>query len=156
MENNEMIIKGLTTRQHRLKDWLKEHFESGRFFTIEEVVAGVVDSEGVPYYTLNTNPRTHDKCVALGSDVKELNWHTNRDRYIPIIKDSKGSIKLCESKEELEEYIAKEKRKVEKAYKYYNHLNSLIAIDGTMPFINLANNVVEEIKPIDVYAKEGE
>ena len=156
MENNEMIIKGLTTRQHRLKDWLKEHFESGRFFTIEEVVAGVVDSEGVPYYTLNTNPRTHDKCVALGSDVKELNWHTNRDRYIPIIKDNKGSIKLCESREELEEYIAKEKRKVEKAYKYYNHLNSLIAIDGTMPFINLANNVVENIKPIDVYAKEGE
>lgn len=148
--------KGLTTRQHRLKDWLKENFVSGKFFTIEEIVANVKDSEGNPYYKLNTNPYTHDKCVALGSDVKELNWHTNIDRYIPIIKDSKGSIKLCENEEELRDYIEKEKRKVEKAYQYYNHLNSLIAIDGTMPFINLANNVVDDPKPIDVYAKESE
>ena len=148
-----LLTKRLESRQHRLKDWLEANFVSGKFFTIEEIVANVKDSEGVPYYKLNTNPHTHDKCVALGNDVKELNWHTNRDRYIPIIKDSKGSIKLCESKAELEEYIAKEKRKVEKAYQYYNHLNSLIGLDGTMPFINLADNVVEDIKPVEVYMK---
>jgi hypothetical protein len=144
----------LESRQHRLKDWLEANFESGRFFTIEEVVAGVVDSEGVPYYKLNTNPYTHDKCVLLGSDVKELNWHTSRERYIPIIKDSKGSIKLCESKEELEAYVSHEKAKVEKAYQYYNHLTSLISLEGTIPFINQANNVVDEPKPIEIYAKE--
>lgn len=144
----------LESRQHRLKDWLEANFESGRFFTIEEVVAGVVDSEGNPYYKLNTNPYTHDKCVVLGQDVKELNWHTGRERYIPIIKNSKGSIKLCESKEELEEYVAKEKAKVERAYQYYNHLVSLMALEGTMPFINQANNIVDNPKPIEVYAKE--
>ena len=60
-----------------------------------------------------------------------------------------------ESKEELEEYVAKEKARIEKAYQYYNHLTSLVALEGTMPFINLANNVVDNPTPIEVYAKES-
>ena len=59
----------MTTRQHALKNWLDENFVSGKFFTIEEVVVGVVDSEGKPYYTLNKNPKKHDKCIALSNDV---------------------------------------------------------------------------------------
>lgn len=148
-----LLTKRLESRQHRLKDWLETNFVSGKFFTIEEIVANVKDNEGVPYYKLNTNPYTHDKCVVLGADVKALNWHTGRERYIPIIKNDEGSIKLCESKEELEAYVAKEKRKVERAYQYYNHLNSLIALEGTMPFINQANNVVENADPVEVYMK---
>lgn len=145
----------LETRQHRLKDFLEANFVSGKYFTIEEIVANFVDSEGNPYYKLNTNPYTHDKCITLANDIKALNWATARERYIPIIKDSKGSCKLAESQEELEDYIAKEKKKVEKHYQYYNHLTSLIELEGTIPFINLANRTLDdnEIEPLEVFKR---
>ena len=140
----------LTPRQHALKNYLATHFESGKFFTIEEICDAGLG------YELNTNPYSHDKCVALGSDVKQLNWATDVERYTPIIKNSKGSIKLCESEEELRAFVDKEKRKVEKAYQYANHLQSLIYVDGQVRFINLANRVLDEneMKPVDVYKKD--
>jgi hypothetical protein len=151
---NKLKTKKLQTRQHALKTWLEEH-QQGKYWTIEEIVYAVRDSDGNPYYKLNKSPYTHDKCVVLSSDVRELNWQTGRERYIPIIKDSRGSIKLAESKEELEEYINKEKAKIKTKYEYYNHLTSLIDLEGTMPFVNQANRVLDEdeIKPIEVYAK---
>ena len=156
-KRKRLTQKQLETRQHRLKDWLEENFVSGKFWTIEEIVKNVRDSEGNPYYVLNTNPHVHDKCIALANDVKELNWHTGRERYIPIIKDKRGAIKLAECKKELEEYVQKEKDKIENTYKYYNHLNSLIELEGTIPFINQANRVLgdDEIKPIEVYQNEN-
>lgn len=148
----------LLTRQHTLKNWLETNFVSGKFFTIEEIVENVKDINGNPYYKLNTDPYNHDKCITLSNDVKQLNWATNVERYIPIIKDKKGSIKLCENKQELETYVQKEKERVKNTYQYYNHLDSLIRIDGSVPFINLANRVLDdkEIKPVEVYMKEDE
>ena len=154
-KRKRLTQKQLETRCHRLKDWLEEHFVSGKFFTIEEIVNKVRDSEGNPYYVLNTNPHSHDKCIALANDVKQLNWHTERERYIPIIKDKRGAIKLCENEQELKDYVDSEKKRIENTYRYYNHLESLTKIEGTMPFINQANRVLKEseIKPIEVYAK---
>ena len=145
-----MSSKKLDSRQHGLKNYLERNFEKGRWFTIEEICGADLG------YTLNTNPRIHDKCIALSNDVKALNWATNVERYIPIIKDKRGAIKLCENEQELKDWIAKEERKVEKACQYKNHLKSLIQIDGTCPCINLANRVldIDEIKPIDVYKKD--
>ena len=149
-------MNNLETRQHRLKDWLMANFVSGKYYSIEEVVRGVVDSDGKPYYELNKNPYTHDKCIALANDVKKLNWATNVERYIPIIKDKKGGVKLCESEEELKAFIDSEKRKVEKANMYANHLQSLISVDGTIPCVNLANRALtpDEMKPVDIFKKE--
>ena len=65
----------LNSRQHRLKDWLHENFVSGKYFTIEEICNAGLG------YELNTNPRIHDKCVALSNDVKQLNWR-------PMLKDT--------------------------------------------------------------------
>ena len=143
-------MNSLNTRQHNLKNWLENNFVSGKWFTIEEICDAGLG------YKLNTNPRIHDKCVSLGQDVKALNWATATERYIPIIKNEKGSIKLCESEEELKAFVDKEKRKVEKANQYANHLKSLINLDGTCPFINLANNTIElsNIKPVEVYQNE--
>lgn len=149
-------MSALTSEHHILKNYLEEHFVSGKFFTIEEIVAGVKYPDGTPIFKLNTNPYTHDKCVKLGKMVKELNWATDVERYIPIIKDSKGSIKLCESEQELRAFVDKEKRKVEKAYQYANHLQSLIYVDGQVRFINLANRTLDqdEMKPVDIYKKD--
>ena len=72
----------LLTRQHALKNWLEANFVSGKYFTIEEIVENVRDSEGNPYYKINKNPYTHDKCIVLSNDVKDLNWATNVERYI--------------------------------------------------------------------------
>lgn len=148
----------LTTEHHILKNWLKDNFVSGRFWTIEEIVANVRFADGTPIFKLNTNPYTHDKCVKLGKMVKELNWATNVERYIPIIKDKKGSIKLCETEQELKDFVASEKKKVEKVCEYANHLQSLIQVDGTVPIINLAGRTLEidELKPVDVYKKPNE
>lgn len=148
-KREKLLTRGLTTRQHRLKDWLEEHFESGRYFTIEEICRAGLG------YELNTNPYNHDKCIALGSDVRDINWLAGYKRYIPIIKDNKGSIKLAESKQEVNDYIEKEKRKEEKHYQYYNHLASLSQMDGFIPFINLNNRALEdkEIKPVEVFKR---
>ena len=153
-EREKFLTKGLTTRQHRLKDWLRDNFVSGRYFTIEEVVAGVVDTAGNPYYKLNTNPYTHDKCVALGSDVKAINWCIT-ERYIPIVKNSKGSIKLAETKEEVEAYINAEKEKVQRKCEFLNTLASKVELDGYVVMVNHANRMLseDEMKPIDVFAK---
>lgn len=139
----------LTTRCHSLKNYLEANFVSGKYFTIKEICEANIG------YTYNTNPYCHDRCIALSQDVKALNWATNVERYIPIIKDKKGSIKLCETREELEAFVESEKKKVEKANEYANHLKSLIQVDGTLPFINLASRVLteSEIKPVEVYAK---
>lgn len=148
-------MKKLTSEHHLLKNYLEAHFVSGKYFTIEEIVANVRDSEGKPIFALNTRPQTHDRCIKLANMVKELNWATSVERYIPIIKDNNGSIKLAENKEELEHFINGLKRKVENANKYANHLQGLIDLADTIPFINQANRLLKdsEIKPIEVYAK---
>ena len=146
----------LTSEHHILKKWLSDNFVMGKFFSIEEIVANVKYPDGTPMFKLNTNPYSHDKCIRLSKMVKELNWATDVERYIPIIKDTKGGIKLCESEEELNDFVEKQKRKVEKAYQYANHLKSLKFIDGQVRFINLNNRVLDEneMKPIDVYKKD--
>ena len=149
-------MKKLTSEHHLLKNYLEAHFVSGKYFTIEEIVANVKDSEGKPIFTLNTRPQTHDRCIKLANMVKELNWATNVERYIPIVKDKNGGIKLAENKAELEDFIKGLKHKVENANKYANHLQSIIDLQDTMPFINLANRCLneDEMKPIEVYAHE--
>lgn len=140
----------LITRQHNLKNYLEEHFEKGKYFTIEELCAAGLG------YKLNTNPRTHHKCITIWNDVKALNWATNVERYIPIITNKQGAIKLCENEQELKDFIAKEEKKVERACEYKNHLKALIQIDGTIPCINLANRVLglDELKVVEVYKGE--
>ena len=145
----------LVDRQHRLVDWLKEHFVSGRFYSIEEIVEGVRDSNGDPYYTLNTDPYKHDKCIALSNDVRAINWAIT-DRYSLIIKDSKGGCKLVESKAEFETWRVNELAPIEKKCKYLNNLVWKDDRQDTVPLVNLSNRALapEEMKPIDVYAKE--
>ena len=146
----EQKQSGLTPRQHALKNWLEQNFVSGKFYSIEEMCKVGLG------YKLNTNPKVHDKCIALATDVKALNWATNRQRYIPIIKDKKGGIKLCETEKELKDFIKSETDKVEKVWQYANHLKSLIKVDGSVPIINLANRSLSlnEMKPVDVYKKD--
>ena len=145
----------LDSLSHRLKDWLEANFQSGKWWTIEEVVDQFRDSEGNPYLKINHNPKIHDKCVELGYLVKKLNWRVGTQRFIPILKNRQGSIKLCESKEELEAYVKVEMKRIEKTYQYYNHLKGLAELDGTIPFINQANRVLEndELVPVEVYQK---
>lgn len=154
-EQEKLLTKTLTTRQHRLKDWLEANFVSGKYFTIEEVVNGVRDANDNPYYKLNQNPYNHDKCVALSNDVRAINW-CQTQRYIPVIKDKKGGIKLAENKEEAQAYINAEKEKVERKAKFLNTLTSKIEQDGVVLFINQANRVLEsdELRPIEAFATE--
>ena len=147
-EKKELIEKGLTTRQHRLKDFLKTNFVSGKFFSIEEICNAGLG------YTLNTNPYKHDKCVCLSNDIRAINFNIT-ERYIPIIKDTKGGCKLAENKKEVDDFIANEREKVEAKCQYLNTLESKIERDGYSLFINQADRVLneDEIKPIEVFAK---
>ena len=147
--------KGLTTRQHRLKDWLNDNFVSGKFFSIEEVVKGMVDKEGKPYYELNKNPRKHDKCIALSHDVRAINFNIT-DRYIPIIKDKKGGIKLAENEDEVKTFVGRLQKQVENQCKYYNTIIYKSKLDGTVPLFTLAGRVLaeDELKPVDAYKRE--
>ena len=144
----------LIDRQHRLMDFLKYNFISGRYYSIEEIVDRVVDSEGKPYYKLNTNPYNHDKCVALSNDVRTINCSIT-DRYHIIIKDNKGGCKLVESKAEFEEWKNRELKPLETKWKYLNNLTWKENRDGTCPIVNLANNPIEldNVEPIEVNAR---
>lgn len=144
----------LIDRQHRLMDFLKDNFISGRFYSIEEIVDRVVDNEGKPYYKLNTNPYNHDKCIALSSDIRTINWSIT-DRYHIIIKDSKGGCKLVESQEEFDSWKQKELKPLETKWKYLNNLAWKESRDGMCPIINLANNSIDpnDVEPIEVNAR---
>ena len=148
-ERNDFLTKTLTTRQHRLVDYLNDNFQSGRFFTIEEICNANLG------YVLNTNPRIHDKCASLGSDIRAINWAI-ASRYSIIIKDKKGSCKVCESKEEFDTWKNEEQAKVEKKYQYLKTLEYKANRDGTTPIINLNDRALapEEVEVVDVFKGE--
>ena len=81
-ERQEFLTKNLTPRQHRLVDYLKDNFVSGKYFSIEEICESGLG------YELNKNPYTHDKCVSLGNDIRQINWAIG-SRYSIIVKDKK-------------------------------------------------------------------
>ena len=147
--------KGLTTRQHRLRDWLENNFVSGQYFSIEEIVTGVVDKDGNPYYKLNTNAKVHDKCASLSADVRAINWCIT-ERYKIIIKNKDGGCKLAENETEFNNWVDEQKKKLETRYKYLNNLVYKASRDGIMPIINQADRVIEdeELKPIEVYKRD--
>lgn len=141
--------KGLTTRQWRLKDYLEFHRGEG-YITIEQVCRDLSQ-----LYELNTDPRNHDKCIALSNDVRAINWN-NVDGYQIIIKDSRGAIKYAETLEEFESWRQKELDKLTPKYQYLNNLKFKAKQDGSMPLYNKALNPVgEELKEVKVF-KGGE
>ena len=148
-ERQEFLTQNLTTRQHRLVDFLKDNFVSGKYFSIEEICSADIG------YILNTNPKSHDKCIALGNDIRAINWAIAQ-RYSIIIKDKKGGCKLCESKSEFESWRNEEKAKVERKYQYLNTLEYKADRDGTMPIINLNDRALtdNELEFVDVFKGE--
>ena len=147
-QRERLLTKGLTPRQYRLKDFLKENFVSGKYFSIKEICNAGLG------YEYNDDPYKHDHCICLSNDVRAINFNITQ-RFIPIIKDKKGGIKLAENKQEVDDFIANEREKVETKCQYLNTLENKIERDGYAVFINQANRVLEddEIKPIEVYAK---
>lgn len=143
--------KGINTRQWILKMWLESHQVKGKFFSIEEICEQVTYN-GEHLYTLNKNPRIHDKCLQLSDDVREINWNCV-DGYKIIIKDSKGGIKLCESQEEFDSWYNDEMATIEIKYQYLNTIKQKAKWDGVVPLINKANNPVKDYKPIDVFCQ---
>jgi len=143
----------LNTRQWRLKDWLEKNHISGKYWSIEEIVENVKFTNGENCYRLNTNPHIHDKCAALGADVKAINWDCEEGQKI-IIKDRYGGVKLAETEYEFNEWRLQQLDKLEKSYKYLNNLKWKAKRDGTMPILNQALNPVDpnkNLKPIECY-----
>lgn len=132
----------LTPRQWALKRWLEENHEPGKFHSILEVCRGVRFTDGSYCYEFNTDPYKHDKCIALSNDVREINWSVG-EGYKLIIKDKSGGVKLCESKEEFEEWRKKELEPLDKKWKYLNNMKYKADRDGIVPLINQNNRVIE-------------
>ena len=151
--------KGLTPRQWCLKRFLEDNFIPGHFFSIEELVRGVLLPNGEPAYKLNTDPHKHDKCIALSGDIKTINWSC-QEGYKIIIKDSFGGAKLCESEVEFNTWRNAELEKVNKKYQYLNNLKWKADRDGIAPIINQAGNPVDydkkDLKSVEVYMKPTE
>lgn len=145
-ERVEFLTKNLTPRQHRLIDYLEDNFVQGKYFTIEEICNADLG------YELNTNPRTHDKCVALGNDIRKINWKIGH-RYSIIVKDKKGSCKLCESQTEFDDWKESERKPLERKWEYLNNLTYKASWHDTAPLINLNGRVLEEdeIEFVDVF-----
>ena len=145
-ERLEFLTKNLTPRQHRLVDYLEEHFEKGKYFTIEEICDAGLG------YTLNTNPKIHDKCVMLGSDIRQINWKIGY-RYSVIVKDKKGGCKICESQQEFDDWKESEKKPLITKLEYLNNLEYKASWQDTAPLINLNDRAldIDEIEFIDVF-----
>ena len=150
--NEEKKETRLESRQRALKTFLEKNFESGRYFSIEEIVNGVKDKDGNYWYVLNTDLLVHDKCIKLSNDIRKINW-TFTDGYKVIIKDKKGGCKYVESKEEFDAWWNEEYARVERKYQYLNNLKTKIERDGIVPLINQRGRVldVDEMKPVEVY-----
>lgn len=145
-ERLEFFTKNLTPRQHRLIDYLENNFEHGKYFSIESICNANLG------YELNTNPKTHDKCVSLGNDIRQINWKIGH-RYSIIVKDKKGGCKLCESQEEFNEWKQSELAPLERKWKYLNNLSYKASWHDTAPLINLNDRALDtnEIEFIDVF-----
>lgn len=148
-EREEFLTKNLTTRQHRLVDYLEKHFKSGYYFSIEELCASGLG------YELNTNPKIHDKCASLGNDIRQINWRIG-SRYSIIVKDKKGGCKLCESKEEFEEWKESEMKPLITKIKYLNNLEYKASYDSRVVMVNLNDRAldIDEMKVVEVYKHE--
>lgn len=148
-ERLDFLTKNLTSRQHRLVDFLEENFVSGKYFSIEEICESGLG------YVLNKNPHIHDKCVSLGSDIREINWRIG-SRYSIIVKDKKGGCKLCESQKELENWREEEKKPLVNKLEYLNNLTYKASIHDSAPLINLNDRAldIEEIEFVDVFKGE--
>lgn len=136
-EREEFLTKNLTSRQHRLVDYLEDNFKKGKYFSIEELCDSSLG------YELNTNPYSHDKCVALGNDIRQINWKIG-SRYSIIVKDKKGGCKLCESKEELETWREEEKKPLITKLEYLNNLEYKASFHDQVVLINLNDRALEE------------
>lgn len=145
-ERLEFLTKNLTPRQHRLINYLENNFEQGKYFSIESICNADLG------YELNTNPKTHDKCVSLGNDIRQINWKIGH-RYSIIVKDKKGGCKLCESQDEFDEWKQSELAPLERKWKYLNNLSYKASLHDTAPLINLNDRVldIDEIEFVDVF-----
>ena len=148
-ERNEFLTKNLTTRQHRLIDYLEDNFEKGKYFSIEEICKSGLG------YELNSDPYSHDKCVALGNDIRQINWKIGA-RYSIIVKDKKGGCKLCESKEELETWREEEKKPLIRKLEYLNNLEYKASFHDQVLLVNLNDRALteEEYEPTKVFKGE--
>jgi len=144
------MMFGLDSRQWALKRFLEDNFVPGKYFTIEEICDRVYLPNGEKAYIYNTNPRNHDKCVALSNDIREINWNI-QEGYKILVKDSKGGVKLCESEIEFNTWKEKELAPIIKKYQYLNNLQWKASRDGTVPLINNANNPNTNFKVISVF-----
>ena len=135
-ERQEFLTKNLTPRQHRLVDYLKANFVSGKYFSIEELCASGLG------YELNTNPKIHDKCASLGNDIRQINWRIG-SRYSIIVKDKKGGAKICESKEEFEEWKESEMKPLITKIQYLNNLEYKASFDEQVVIVNLNDKAVD-------------
>ena len=148
-ERNEFLTKNLTTRQHRLIDYLEYHFEKGKYFSIEELCKSGLG------YELNSDPYSHDKCVALGNDIRQINWKIGA-RYSIIVKDKKGGCKLCESSKELETWREEEKKPLIRKLEYLNNLEYKASFHDQVLLVNLNDRALteEEYEPTKVFKGE--
>lgn len=148
-ERNEFLTKNLTPRQHRLIDYLEDNFKSGKYFSIEEICDSGIG------YELNTNPYTHDKCIALGNDIRQINWKIGF-RYSIIVKDKKGGCKICESREELETWREEEKKPLITKLEYLNNLEYKADFHDQVVLINLNDRALseDEYEFVDVFKGE--
>lgn len=145
----------LTTRQWRLKDFLEKHFEPGRFFSIREICDSVKFTDGSNCYKYDDRPTSHDRCVALGNDVRSINWE-QCEGWKLIIKDKQGGVKLAESTEEFEKWWKEQHDALENRYKLLSVMKTKAEKDGMMPIFNMKLNPVDpnkNLKPIDAYMK---
>lgn len=148
-ERQEFLTQNLTSRQHRLVDYLKDNFKCGYYFSIEELCGAGLG------YELNNDPKCHDKCVALGNDIRQINWRIG-SRYSIIVKNKKGGAKLCESMQEFEEWKESEMKPLVRKIEYLNNLNYKAEQDGVVALVNLNDRALttEETKPIEVFKHE--
>lgn len=142
----------LNERQKALKEFLEVNFRSGKFFTIEEICSSVMVGNDFAY-SYNRNPYTHDKCVCLSNDVRAINW-SMADDYKIIVKDKKGSVKLCENEQEFNEWRDKEMRPVLKKLKYLWNLKYKNDTDGEVQFIDQDGDSIENPSPLDVFVRD--
>lgn len=118
--------------QQALNNYLTEHFEYGKWFSIEEICENVTDDLGFKIFELNKNPKCHDKCIKLSKMVKDINYNYD-DKQRLIIKNKQGAIKFAETKEEFDTWRDAELNKLEKKWKYLNSLRWKEKQDGTIP-----------------------
>lgn len=121
----------LTTRQWELYNFIKNN----------DGVSQEDICQNIAGYVWNDNPKVHDNCLSIWRDVEQLNNSPEIEKV--IIRNKENLYKLCETREEILDYVNGQKNKLIRAAIRLRVASNKLKLDGQMKIISTKDDPID-------------